>query len=544
MLQQSTAPPQRDPGAAPRGRRVVDVVSVLAVVAPFLVAAGAVLLGREVVLGGDQALLALDSSHLLNLEQPLGAYSRMGWAHPGPAWLAMLAPLYWVFGSTGTALIAAALVVHAVFAALVVLLAGTDRAWTRPLMAAVLLGWVLLMPAPFFVGVWNPYATLFPTVLLLLLAARACAGSVVALAGGLVVGSFLVQTHIGTAPLVVLVLLLPVLVLGRRLLRDPATRPDRRAQGRAALLAGGAVLLWLPPLWQQLTAPAGRGNLGLIVEYLRDGGPEPGAESRTWAEGVSAVGQMLGAPLLGWQRTPGPVDVGIRDVSVLALVAAHLLAAVVVVLVGRRVPGRQGAWLGAVTGLAVVAGLVAARTVTGEVQNYLLVWVSALPAVVVFAALRVAVDRWDRRRLLSGRPALVGLSAGVVALAVAAAVALLGPTGGDLADQPAGAEAARMALEVLPGPEEASPVLLDIPDVGVWTTATTVALELEQAGYRVVVEEEWVYGFGSDRAASGDERWRVVLRPLTSADAPARPGQVGVVGSGGGPAAVLVRPVD
>ena len=47
-----------------------------------------------------------------------------------------------------------------------------------------------------------------------------CAGGVVALAGCLVVGSFLVQTHIGTAPLVLLVVLTAVVVAGVRILRS------------------------------------------------------------------------------------------------------------------------------------------------------------------------------------------------------------------------------------------------------------------------------------------------------------------------------------
>ncbi len=543
MLQQSAAPPDDGLQTAPPARRVVDAVAVAAVAAPFLVAAVAVLLGREIVLGGDQALLALDSFHLRHLEQPLGAYSRTGWAHPGPAWFALLAPLYWAFGSSGTALVAAALVVHAGFVALVVVLAGTGRAWQRPLMAGILLAYVLVMPAAQFVGVWNPYATLFPTVALLLLAARACAGSVVALAGGLVVGSFLVQAHIGTAPLVALVLLVPAVVVGRRLLRTSYPRPLRAAWVWAAVLAGVAVLMWVPPVWQQFTAPEGRGNLGLLVEYFRHGDPSAEGGSHTWREAVSATGQMLGAPVFGWQSVPAPIDTGIRAPSVVLALTAQLLGAVAVVVLGRRLPGRLGSWLGVVTVVGTVAAVVAARTVTGPVQNYLLVWVTVLPAVLLFAGVWVAVERWDHRRLFAGPRGRAALAVLAVLLAVAAGISLHGATGENLTDQPAGAEAAQMAQEVLPEPAEASPVLLEIPDADVWTAATTVALELEQTGYRVVVVEKWVYGFGSDRAATGDERWEVTLLPIADPDAAAPPGQVGVVGTAAGPTAVLVQQI-
>lgn len=540
MLQQLAAHDETGPTTTRRWR-IVDLVAVVAVLVPFLVAAVAVLLRGDLVLGGDQALLALDSYHVRHLEQPLGAYSRTGWAHPGPAWLVLLAPFFWAFGSGGAALVAASLLVHGLFAALVVVVVGgTGRAWQRPLVAAVVLAYVLGMPAMEFVGVWNPYAALLPAVLLLLLAARACAGGAVALAGALVVGSFLVQTHIGTAPLVVLVVLAAAVVFGVRLVRDPAARPGRRTRIRASALGGAAVLLWVPPLWQQLTAPEGRGNLGLLLDYFLHGDPAAEGGSHTWREAVSATGQMLGSPVFGWQPAPAPIDTAILTPAVVAALAGTLGGAVAVAVLGRRLPDRLGSALGLVTAVATVAALVAARTVTGPVHNYLLAWVTVLPAVLLVAGISVAVGLWDRRGLLDGRPAVAALGVVAVALSGAAAISLQRATG-NLSDQPGAAEVARLALDALPDPDDASPVLLDIRDVDVWTTATTVALELEQAGYRAVVEEEWVYGFGSDRAATGDESWRVVLLPVADPDAPARRGQVGVVGTAGGPTAVLVQ---
>lgn len=541
MLQQSPARPQSDPGGGPPTRRAVDTLAVLAVVAPFVVAAVAVILGPELVLGGDQALLALDSFDLRHLQQPLGAYSRTGWAHPGPAWLVLLAPSYWLFGSGGTALVAASLLVHSLFAALVVLLAGTGRAWQRPVVAVVVLGYLLAMPSVQFVSVWNPWATLLPTVLLLLLAARACAGSVVALAGGVVVGSYLVQTHIGTAPLVAIVLLVAGVVLVRRLVREPAARPDPGARRWAALLGTATVLLWVPPLWQQLTAPSGRGNLGLLLAYFLDGDPaETG--STGWTGAASAVGQMLGSPVFGWQLQPNPIDTGIRDASVFGLLALQALGAVVVAALGARVPGRRAMWLSAITGVATVASLVAARSISGPLQNYLLAWVTVLPAVLLLAAVWVVLDRWDGRGRATGRAGLAVVTAVAVALSAAVSYSLVRAGDRHLGDQPGAAEAARLALDALPTPDETGPVLLEIRDIDLWTTATSVALDLEQAGYRTTVREQWVYGFGSDRATTGEEAWRVVLAQVRPG-VTERPELAGVVATAGGPAAVLVQQV-
>jgi hypothetical protein len=84
-------------------------------------------------------------------------------------------------------------------------------------------------------------------------------------------------------------------------------------------------------------------------------------------------------------------------------------------------------------------------------------------------------------------------------------------------------------------------VLLDITDVSAWTTATSVALELELAGHRVSVDEEWVYSFGQDRQSTGDEVWRVSLVPVTAGQPPL-PGELGVVPAINGPTAVVLAP--
>jgi hypothetical protein len=57
----------------------------------------------------------------------------------------------------------------------------------------------------------------------------------------------------------------------------------------------------------------------------------------------------------------------------------------------------------------------------------------------------------------------------------------------------------------------------------------------------VSVDEEWVYGFGSDRLTTGDERWRVVFIPFADPTDPPRDGQVGVVSGMNGPEAIVVE---
>lgn len=529
-----------------RGRSwsgLTDALCVAAAAAPFVVVALIYVSAGHLIVGGDQALVALDALDARHLDQGVGSYSRMGWAHPGPMWAYLTAPLWWAFGSTGQGLIAASLLLHGLAAALTVLAAGGERAWQRPLTAAVILLYVTRMPAVDFVNIWNPFALLLPTMLLLIVAGRACAGSVPHVVITLLVASFLVQTHIGTAPLVALVGSFTLVVTVVRARRGTLLHLGRRAWLVTGAAAFAFFLVWLPPLLQQLRPPTpGRGNISLLVAYFR-GSSGVVVEHHTWAEALSATGQMLGAPVYGWLAEPRALDTSVVSAAVLCAVSATVIGGLAVAALARhwREPGY--AWVGLLTTIAGIAGLVAARTVTGEMQNYLLLWVTTVPAVLLYAGVALLLSRQPRRSGLTST-ATVALVVVTMLLAALAGAALQRSASTRLSDQPGAAEAAGLALDAL-GPARASdpPVLLDITDVATWTTATSLALDLSLAGHRVSVEPQWVYSFGEDRRTSGDERWRLALVPVTRGQAsPA--GQLGIVAAINGPTAVVLTRLD
>jgi hypothetical protein len=433
------------------------------------------------------------------------------------------------------------MIIEGIVAAVVVVAAGFGRPWQRPLMAALLLIYLLRMPSIDFVAVWNPFALLLPTVLLLLLAARACAGSAVAFASSLLVLSFLLQTHVGTAPLVGLVGLVSAVALWARLRRSPELRPDARTRRWIMVAAAGTVVMWLPPLWQQLTARPHEGNLRALAGYVVHGGGA-GQDTHTWREAVSSVGQMLGAPVFGWPAEPALLKTTILTPAVLAAVAVQLGGGIAVALVGRRLAERWISWLGAMTALGTVAALAAAKTVTGPMMNYLLLWVTVLPAVLLFAGTALLVAWWRAapERLIRGLAAAG--TACAVAAAVAVGVSFHRSAEARLATEPGADDASRLALAGLrsAGVASGAPVLLDIVDVNVWTTATDVALELEESGYHVRVERTWEYGFGWDRLATGTEQWRLSLAPTAPGRATPS-GSLGTVAGLYGPETVALE---
>lgn len=215
-------------------------MAALAVVAAFGIGVLRVLGGVDDAFrfDGDQALTGLSVHEASTLERELGPYSRYGWSHPGPLWFYLLAPPMRLFGGDDVALMAAGVLVNGLLALAVVL---AVHRLGRPLLtlatAGAVLAFVLRMPAEMFVDVWSPYALLLGTLLFLVLAARVHTGTWPALLAMLLSGSFLAQTHVGTAPLVGLVVLTAgaSFVLARRARRTtaPATDVDADADADA-----------------------------------------------------------------------------------------------------------------------------------------------------------------------------------------------------------------------------------------------------------------------------------------------------------------------
>src|SRR5204863_8532264 len=124
----------------------------------------------------------------------LGAWSRWGWAHPGPWLFWLLAPFDKVFGDTGTllgmAIINAAAAVSVVWVAQ--RRAGSHFAVLAGLAVALLtnsLGLTVLFDP------WNPWAGFLPFVLLVFLVWAIICGDLVMVPVAVGVGSFVVQAH-------------------------------------------------------------------------------------------------------------------------------------------------------------------------------------------------------------------------------------------------------------------------------------------------------------------------------------------------------------
>ena len=364
-----------------RPRRLVPVAVTALVVLPLAVAA-VVLASRGWSPSGEFAQAEFRLRGFWSAVPDLGAVGRLRsgadvTSHPGPASWWLMYPAYALGGRSPAALSTSVAVVAGAWIAVSLWLA-----WRRGgtalvvVLGAVLALFVRALGPAVFTEPWNPWFAIFPFVCFLLAVWDVLCGHRWTLPLAVAAGTVCVQAHVGYAPLVAVGLVAPVAAVLWSL-----RRADRRRVGLGALGAATLVLvvMWLPPLVQQLRGDPG--NMSLLVEAY-DGQTDP---ALGMAGAVSLVGGRLDAagPWLVADDTP-PED---RGVGVGTMVLVALWAVAAAVAFRRR---RDGAWqpvlvLHAVCGGAVVLGVVVASRVLGEVFDYLVPWLSVITAVVVAA---------------------------------------------------------------------------------------------------------------------------------------------------------------
>jgi hypothetical protein len=189
----------------------------------------------------------------------------------------LVAPFYRLTGNSSIGLVVGALALN--LASIIGILVIARRRGGTPLVVIGLLGCLLLARSlgPEFLGdAWNLKLTTFPFALLAFVTWSLWVGEPWALPVGVLVTSFLVQTHIAFLPLAVPLFAFGLGALAVRLVRarrpggegeqsspgDDAHLPDRRGVLRSA--TGAAVvfgIVWLPPvldiIWH---SPSNAGN--------------------------------------------------------------------------------------------------------------------------------------------------------------------------------------------------------------------------------------------------------------------------------------------
>lgn len=409
---------------SPRRLRAV-VWAVLAL--PFVLAAFR-LLSREYHPVLDQAMAEFRVRDVGTGDTPLiglpgrifppgrvGDYTVQG-SHPGPLSFYLLAPTYRILGSSAWGLLVGMIVLN--LAAIALALWIAHRRGGLPV-TLVMAGTIVLLVRGYGFEVvtqpWNPYLPLLFWLVVLLGTWSVLAGDRSMIVVVTAVACLCAQTHLPYVGLSLGMGALCVLALLWHWYRHPVDRNDVTTQlGRSAIVG---VVLWLPPLWNQLTGEPG--NLRMIIDYFRN----PPEESVGLGEGVRLMLRHLDLVRMAGDAfgADGYVTRAGYDLQ------GSVVPGVVVVLVwlatvaiAFRMRHRVLLTLHLVIGWSLVLGVVSMSRIFGKVWFYLTLWAwtsATLLAVAVVWTLLV----WARGRL--GADRVRSLWSGV---AVAAAVVVVG----------------------------------------------------------------------------------------------------------------------
>jgi hypothetical protein len=481
---------------------------------------------------GDQAVLASRVGDAMRFHIELGPYSRFGWSHPGPALFYLQAPIYSVSNTNPRSLFLGSLLINGLCLVAAVLVvrrfAGEWSArWTVGVLGVVLLA----LGANAIETFWNPYLEASALLLVMVLTAAAISGSGLSVIGVAVVGSYVVQTDVGTVPIVAAMAVVAVIGYLVRLLMRPRGRhgrgdgPAHRWAPALFSALGLAVLAvaWLPPLVQQFRGHPG--NLSALYDFFTNPTATAAKYGPThtfkaaWAVVANAT---TAVPWGNVSATASMTTAAAGRQQVLVVWAG--LAVVGLIWAGwRRHWFAFGLSLTTLAGLAV--SIIAVERIVGPIGDYLAFWMELLPVPAVAALGVLAVDGLQHRATASsptaaGPPTSIRWWRLVAGWAMAAVlvfpIALVGwqlERGSALVDSPGNLEIPQLTGFAVAHLRQASEtnVLVYIGNADRWPEASGLVLQLTQDGYHPTVTPNWGFMFTPRYAAGSAPQAQVVL---------------------------------
>ena len=492
-------------------RTLARVVIVVAALAALGVVAWQIVRAPETYPYADSATTSIYALRAAKGELATGAYSRFHWNHPGPLLYELLAPAYVLSGRREVSLKWAMLALNiAVLAGLLGYLGRRSR-W---LCAAVAL---TLAPLLYFeqrllFWAWNPVAPLLPLALALTLAAGVCAGDFTALPWLCAAVSFVVQAHVGLAPVSALLAVAAVAsVLWRW--RGLAGK-DRRAAVRALITSAAvAAALWAVPVIHDLRAPPG--NLAEIARFFA-----ASHETHPWPQTATVFANELVAAF----DPSRELITGAMPAAASTLTGAWAVVQLGLLVVTAVWSKRRGqtfaAAFAALCLLSSIVGLLAVRSIAGDISDYLVIWIG------VIGLLNVAALSSCLGLVIAAPHRSPGTHSGWRA-AIITYVAMAACFGAVRLNEKQRADAADRTLAHLAGEIEqycdvhhfTRPLLTF--DWKVWGAATGVVLQLYKEGRAVAVNDDARFLFGPTFARTGVEPAELYLMAVEDEAMPA-----------------------
>ena len=445
---------------------------------------------------GDTAITSINTARAARGDLAEGAYSRFHWNHPGPLLYQVLAPLYMLSDQREISIKWTVLLIN--IGALAGLLSVVTR---RAPVLSILIG-LALVPLLYreqrlLFWAWNPIVPILPFAFAIALSSGIATGAMALLPLFYAAASFIVQSHVGFAPLVLGLVATSTSALMWRLSRARSTERAKLFRW-TAITAAALSVLWVVPIAHEFrTYP---GNLTQLVEFFWTTPREPRGWEATF--GITA-NQLLGSFAPQWQVTTTAEAPAHAPWLILAAAAVQfplLLAAGI--RARRRGASFESAF--ALTLLMVsTIGLCAVAAIIGPASDYLLVWLPML------GALNVAVIASEAVQLVRAAPTSLHRTARWFVVVYMIGAAVLGGTrlvGKHAAD--ARSPTVGVLTSVLD--EYCRQEGIDRPILRfngpAWQMAVGVVLQFYKAGRPIAVSDDIVFLVGDPFQPTGRER--------------------------------------
>jgi len=478
---------------------------------------------------GDFALIELQSREVFTARTPLtGLFGRMLWNHPGPAMFWLLSPAAILAHRTSTPLRVENLLLIAI-----TVIASLALAWRlgRKFFTVITIVTALSLigiPTVVLTTYWNPWFPVPMFLLLFVLSAGVAAGRGEHLIGIVVVGSVMLQTHVGTFPVVATCALFALVCIAVDAMRS-RKMPDKW-RSTLGWCAGLLTAIWLMPLIGVIRHV--HGNLISIGRYFLDA---PGGHTGLSRAVQVFAGEYLWRPTwLGGPERIDPQAFGIEKLaaritgpSLIVLLVPFALVGVGFFLSRRRSDVRWSRYIVLVAALTCVGVVAISRG--DQPITHTFTWIKVLAPLTILIPMVPIVD-W----LLSRRPKVampVALLSLVVITVAAFGAAPRYTNRGDAlyVGLERRVKSLSKALDIQKLQDRRIAVRQDW--LGSWDSAVYSALvnEMTRRGAKVIVPEDARSKryFGDSRSgppSSASVVWNFIVTPERFAELRSRPG--------------------
>lgn len=354
----------------------------------------------------EMRIRSVASAHppLIGLPGRLGDATHQG-SHPGPMSFWLLWPFYQLFGGSAWAMAGAACSLHLAAIATALWLAGRRHGVALILaVGAVVAVLVRSYTMATLTQAWNPYLPVMVWLVVLLAVWSVLDGDLVALPVLVFAGSFCMQTHLPYLGLAGVLVVFAAAGAAWRTLRRGPPRVRRDLLRWSLVSLGVGIVLWTPPVVNQLTESPG--NLTLIWRDLTNP-PQP-------AGGLDQGVRLLLVHLDPWKLISGQV-LGTAPTASVVPGVVFLLVWLVSAGMAWSLRRRSLITLDVTLAAVLVLSLVSMSKIYGPLYFYLTLWAWGTCALMVVA---VGWSLWDaadglarargrRHRALAGEAALV-----------------------------------------------------------------------------------------------------------------------------------------